>query len=103
MTVLPDNLQARINNARSLNGISHTEPMVSYKNIGSLLLDQTEKYEDRPFLIFYTDDGHRQEYSYREFYEEVCRTANTFGNLDATLGLRQFGHGSHGNRVKQNR
>lgn len=76
MPSLPDGLQVRIDNARSVRGIPYTEPMVPYKNIGSLLLDQTEKYEDRPFLIFYSDEGHRQEYSYREFYEEVCRTAN---------------------------
>ncbi len=89
MTSLPNDLQARIHNARSVNGVPHTKPMVPYKNIGSLLLDQTEKYEDRPFLIFYTDDGHRKEYSYREFYEEVCKTANFL----LVSGIR------HGDRV----
>lgn len=88
MTSLPDDLQERIDHARSVNGVPYTEPMVPYKNIGSLLLNQTEKYEDRPFLIFYSDDGHRQEYSYREFYEEVCRCANFLLASGIKLGDR---------------
>ncbi|MEO8167987.1 MAG: class I adenylate-forming enzyme family protein [bacterium] len=76
MSSLPDLLQARIDNARSVNGVPHTDPMAAHSNIASLLLEQSEKYEDRPFLIFYSDDGHRREYSYREFNEEVCKTAN---------------------------
>lgn len=50
--------------------------MVPYPNIGALLMEQVERHEDKPFLIFYSDDGYRREYSFREFFEEAARTAN---------------------------
>ncbi len=69
-------LHEKILAAQSVNGIPPTEPMVPYRNIGELLTQQVDRYEERPFLIFYSDEGYRKEYSFREFYEEVCKTAN---------------------------
>ncbi len=60
--------------------------MVPYRNINALLTEQVEKYEERPFLIFYSDEGYRKEYSFREFYEEVCKTANFLQASGITLG-----------------
>jgi long-chain acyl-CoA synthetase len=76
MSSLPEALREKIALAQTCNGIPPTEPMVPYRNIGALLEQQVEKYEERPFLIFYSDEGYRKEYSFREFSEEVCRTAN---------------------------
>ena len=76
MADLPDELQAKILAAQSTDGVPPSSPMVSYRNIGDLLDQQADRYETKPFLVFYPDGSSRQEYSYREFYEEVCRTAN---------------------------
>lgn len=81
-------LQAKILAAQSVNGIPFTEPMVPYRNIGALLTEQVEKYEQKPFLIFYSDEGYRKEYSFREFYEEVCKTANFLHVSGIKLGDR---------------
>ena len=62
--------------AHTAGDIPPTEPLVPYKNIGELLEQQVDRFEQKAFLIFYDDAGHRREYSYREFYEEVCKTAN---------------------------
>ncbi len=76
MSLLSTTLQEKIHQARSVDGVAVTEPMVPYRNIGDLLEQQTERYDQKPFLIYYSDEGPRREYSYREFYEEVCKTAN---------------------------
>lgn len=66
----------KIRQARTVDGTPPAEPIVPYRNIGHLLEEQADRYEQKPFLIFYSDDGYRKEYSYREFYEEVGKTAN---------------------------
>lgn len=76
MSSLSEALREKIFQARTVNGIPPTEPMVPYRNIGELLEQQVDRYEERPFLIFYSDEGYRKEYSFRDFYEEVCKTAN---------------------------
>lgn len=76
MSDLSPSLKEKIFQAQSVSGTPPTEPMVPYRNIGALLEEKTDRYEERPFLIFYSDDGYRKEYSFREFYEEVHRTAN---------------------------
>ena len=66
----------KILSAQTVGGVLPSEPLVPYRNIGELLQQQTEAYDQKPFLIFYCDDGSRHEYSYREFYEEACKAAN---------------------------
>jgi long-chain acyl-CoA synthetase len=88
MSSLPASLLEKILNAQTVNGIPPSEPMVPYHNIGALLTERTEAHEIKPFLIFYSDDGYRKEYSYREFYEEVCKTANFLHASGIQLGDR---------------
>lgn len=69
-------LQSKILQAHTVNGIPPTEYQVPYSNIGHLIKTQVEKYSDKTFLIFYSDETGRHEYSYKQFYELVCKTAN---------------------------
>lgn len=85
MADLPALLKEKIFRAQTVNGIPPTEPMVPYPNIGALLERQTDRYEERPFLIFYSDEGYRKEYSFREFSEDVHRSAN----LLLSYGIRK--------------
>jgi acyl-CoA synthetase (AMP-forming)/AMP-acid ligase II len=88
---MSDLSQATLKNilsAQSVAGQAPTEPMVPYRNIGDLLEQQTDRYDAKPYLIFYGEDGHRKEYSYREFYEEVCKTANYLHETGIRLGDR---------------
>jgi long-chain acyl-CoA synthetase len=88
MSTLPAPLLEKIRNAQTVSGVLPSEPMVPYANIGQLLAEQAETREEKPFLIFYSDEGHRKEYSYREFFEEVCRTANLLQALGIARGDR---------------
>ena len=88
MPDLPPPLLEKIHQARSVGDVPFTEPLVPYANIGDLLDRQTEAYEDKPFLIFYSDEGRRTELSYREFYEEACRTANFLQSAGIARGDR---------------
>ncbi|HUI66243.1 MAG TPA: class I adenylate-forming enzyme family protein [Bacteroidota bacterium] len=69
-------LQEKIDRARTVGGVPVQESLVPYRNIGELLAAQADAYEDKAFLVYYSEDGHRTEISYREFFEEVCKTAN---------------------------
>lgn len=88
MPQLPPDLQEKIQSAQTVAGMPATEPMVAYANIGELLEERVDKYEQKAFLIFYSDDGHRREYSYRELYEEVCKTANYLASVGIRAGDR---------------
>ena len=76
MSGLSEEVLEAISHARSLPGVPLTEPMVPYSSIAELFARHADRLEDAPFLIFYGDEGPRIEYSYREFYEEACKTAN---------------------------
>ena len=88
MSDLPPALLEKIHEARSVGGVPFTEPLVPYANIGDLLARQADAYEDKTFLIYYSDAGRRTEISYREFYEEVCRTANFLVSAGIARGDR---------------
>jgi len=75
--------------ARSLNGAPISDPALPYRSIGHLLEEQADQNEQKVFLIYYSDEGQRREFTYREFFEEVSRTANYL----QALGIR------HGDRV----
>jgi long-chain acyl-CoA synthetase len=77
-------MTATIARARSLNDIPIEEASLPYRTLGHLLEEQADAHEQKIFLIFYSADGQRREYTYREIYEDTCRTANLF----AGLGLR---------------
>ncbi len=81
-------LKEKIFQAQSVGGIPPDQLMVWFKNIGSLLLARAEEREAEPFLIYYGDDGSRKEYSFREFYEEACKTANFLQSVGVARGDR---------------
>lgn len=76
MSELSEELREKILRAQTVQGRPPTEPMVSQRSILELLEEQVDRNEQKPFLIYYGDETGRKEYSYREFYEEVCKTAN---------------------------
>ena len=88
MSDLSPALIEKLHRARSVGGVPFTEPLVPYANIGDLLSHQAEAYEEKPFLIFYSDGGRRTELSYREFYEEACRTASFLQSAGIARGDR---------------
>lgn len=67
---------ANILSARTVCGIPPFVYQVPFKNIGDLLRDRAEKYGNKPWLIFYSDEEGRSEYLYQQFQELVCKTAN---------------------------
>jgi acyl-CoA synthetase (AMP-forming)/AMP-acid ligase II len=81
-------LDDTIARARSLNDIPIEEAGLPFRTLGHLLEEQADAYEQKVFLIFYSADGQRRELTYREFYEEVCRTANLFAGLGLQPGDR---------------
>ena len=88
MSDLPSPLLEKLHLARSVDGVPFTEPLLPYCNIGDLLARQAETYEDKPFLVYYSDEGGRTEISYREFYEDVCRTAGFLQSAGIVRGDR---------------
>lgn len=69
-------LLSNILKARSVGGVPPSRYQTEYKTIGDLLKTQAVKYGEKPWLIFYSDSTGRHEWTYREFYELVCKTAN---------------------------
>ena len=88
MSDLPEATSRNILDAHMLAEQPVSEPLIPYDSIADLLDRQVEKYEDKPFLIFYPEDGRRREYSYREFHEQVCKTANFLQSLGVSSGDR---------------
>ncbi len=88
MSDLSEALLEKIARARVVDGIPPNQPMMSYKNIGDLLEQQVDRYEQKAFLIFYDGEGGRREYSYREFFEDVIRTANYLRTAGIVRGDR---------------
>ncbi|MBI1804504.1 MAG: acyl--CoA ligase [Ignavibacteriae bacterium] len=77
MNQLLSEVHRNIQKARSVSEIPPTEYQVPYSNIGDLLKKQAEIFGDKPWLIFYPDDIEvRRIYTYKQFYDLVCRTAN---------------------------
>src|ERR1041385_622296 len=100
MTELSPSTRANILHARTVSAIPPTSHQVPYENIGDLLKKQVQAYADKPLLIFYPDELHKtptsirtaseisRTYTYREFYELVCKTANLLINQGITRGNR---------------
>jgi len=74
--------------ARSLYDAPITAPSLPYRSLGHLLEDRVDQYEQKVFLIYYSEEGQRREFTYREFYEEASRVANHMQALGARHGDR---------------
>lgn len=81
-------LQEKITHARTVGGVSYRHPLVAYPHIGALIEAMADRHEDKPFLIYYSDDGGRFECSYRDFHERVARAAHYLASLGVTRGDR---------------
>ncbi len=68
--------KSNILKARTVGAIPPSQYQVPYKDIGDLLRKQVKTYGEKTWLIFYSDESGRHEFSYMQFYELVCRTAN---------------------------
>ncbi len=80
-----DRLLAR---ARTTARTSPLNGQIHYHSIGDLLTFQVTQYQNKPWLIYYTEDGVRSEFSYSEFYALVCKTANFFRDNKISHGDR---------------
>lgn len=79
---------ANILSAHTAYGSLPSHYQVPYKNIGELLRRQIEIYQDKPWLIFYSDETGRHEYSYNQFYDLVCKTAKFLSDTGIKRGDR---------------
>jgi long-chain acyl-CoA synthetase len=70
------NSLSNILKARTVSGIPPSQYQVPYRNIGDLLKTQVEQYGKKTWLIFFSDVSGRHEWTYGQFYEAVCKTAN---------------------------
>ena len=66
----------KIQSARTFRGVPPTEYQVPYANIGDLLHRQVTIFGGKPWLIFYSDETGRHEFSYARFLELTGKTAN---------------------------
>ena len=83
-----DQTKSNIFKARTVGNLPPDQHQVPYKNIGELVRHQVETYSDKPWLIFYSDETGRHEYSYNQFYELVCKTANFLSDTGIKRGDR---------------
>ena len=88
MTGSNSSLSERIREARTLNGVSPEEPLTAYPSIGAVLREQADQREDQTFLVAYTEDGQRREYTYAEFLEQVSRAAGVLKSHGVIRGDR---------------
>ncbi len=79
----PDTLP-KIHTARSLPDRPLEDRLVPYSNIGDLLTQHASATPDKPWLIFYTDEGKTASYTYAEFLDHARRVAAV---LAERLGL----------------
>jgi long-chain acyl-CoA synthetase len=70
-----ETLHGKIRAAQSVGGVPPGEAPLPSKTVGDLLARRADTYEEKPYLIFYAEDGHRREIGYRDLYESASRTA----------------------------
>jgi len=74
--------------AQAVSAHSTEDRLVPFANFKQLLDRQTEKYNNKPYLIFYDDQDNRTEFSYTQFRELVNQTANYLLSKDVRAGDR---------------
>ena len=77
-----------IESAHCFQGIPPSEIIIPYPSIRSLLDSQTRRYGEKPFLIHYDEKNHRSEYSFRDVFQMVSKTANFLESESCTFGDR---------------
>ena len=88
MTGSNPSLPERIQAARTLNGVSPEEPLTAYPSIGAVLREHADQREDQTYLVAYTEDGLRREFTYPEFLEQVSRAAGVLRSHGVKRGDR---------------
>ena len=83
---MDDTTAANIRQAQMKDGIPASVRKVPFRNIRDLLSLHSKASGDKTFLIFYADDGARQELSYAEFNARVHQAANF---MHDDLGIRR--------------
>jgi long-chain acyl-CoA synthetase len=75
---------AKIRKGRCIGNRAYEDRLMSVPSLGALLHTQAAKLGDKTYLI-YRDQQLRESFSYKQFHEAVCRTANFLVN---DLGLK---------------
>lgn len=81
-------LSDKIAHARTLGERAQTLSPIPFQNVGQLLASQVAVRPDQPYLIFYSETGERNEWSYREFAGRVCQTVRLLQSFGITRGDR---------------
>ncbi len=68
-------LRANIESAQSIRGIPHSEIMIPYPSIRSLLDSQVRRYGNRTFL-YWRENGENRDVSFNAFFDRVSQCAN---------------------------
>jgi len=78
----------RLQEAQAVSEHPIDDRLVPDANFRELLDRQTEKYSDKPYLIYYDDQDNRTEFSYNKFRRLVTQTANYLLSKDVRAGDR---------------
>src|SRR4051812_39718308 len=83
--MLNQEIQDKINHARTTSDANSDTGYVGFQNIGELLFKRARDYDTKPFLIFYDQQGTRREDGYKDFFM-LCGMC---ANMMHSFGLRR--------------
>jgi len=67
-------LERWVQQAQTAYGVSPQQLQFPFPSLGAVLREHLRRRPDKPFLISYTEDGERHQFTYAEFAERVLRT-----------------------------
>lgn len=71
-----DDILKKIEQGRTVSGISYDEKQVPYKNFAHVFMEKVQQNPTHVFLKYIDEANRVQEYTYGDFYERVCQIAN---------------------------
>jgi acyl-CoA synthetase (AMP-forming)/AMP-acid ligase II len=74
--MLSQEIQEKIDNARTITDTAGGAGYVGYENIGELMFKRARDYDTKPFLIYYDLEGNRREDNYKDFFMLCGMCAN---------------------------
>ncbi len=83
--MLSQEIQEKIDHARTITDASSNAGYVGYENIGELMFKRARDYDTKPFLIYYDLEGNRREDNYKDFFM-LCGMC---ANMMHSFGLRR--------------
>lgn len=81
-------LQERIRQAQTAYGVPPEQVRFPHPSFGALLQEHLRLRPEKVFLIFYSEDNSRRQFTYREFAERVLRTVSLLRARGIRPGMR---------------